>query len=406
MYARFSLFAGFLAAAGLPIYIHAPKFYADNYGVSLAGIATALVVLRLLDVVQDPLLGRLAGHLGRYRATAAIIAGMIMIAGMIGLFAITPPLAPLLWMSLCLVALFSGYSFLTILFYARGVAVAGSGGANGHVRLASWREFGALAGISLASIAPFVFQVAGFVPYTAYALAFGALALGALVAMHPLWSDAPDTPAPGYFALLSDPQIRKLLLIGFFNAAPVAVTSTLFLFFVDYRLGMGSSAGLFLLLFFVAAAVAAPLWAGLTRHWGVRNTLSAAMALSIAAFAGAFMLSDGQAVAFAIICVASGAALGADMTLLPALFSSHIAASRADGAMAFGLWNFAAKLTLAIAAATVLPALGQAGFSTTEPNSDTALMRLSVLYALVPCLLKLIALGLLWSTSSQRGQPC
>ncbi len=61
-----SLFAALIAAAGLPIYIHAPKFYVDEYGVSLAALGVVLFGLRLLDVVQDPALG-LAGRSGAAR---------------------------------------------------------------------------------------------------------------------------------------------------------------------------------------------------------------------------------------------------------------------------------------------------------------------------------------------------
>lgn len=35
---NWSLFAALIAAAGLPIYIHAPKFYVDEYGTSLAAL--------------------------------------------------------------------------------------------------------------------------------------------------------------------------------------------------------------------------------------------------------------------------------------------------------------------------------------------------------------------------------
>ena len=56
----YALFAALLSAAGLPIYIHAPKFFVDEYGVSLASLAGVLFILRLLDVVQDPLFGRLS----------------------------------------------------------------------------------------------------------------------------------------------------------------------------------------------------------------------------------------------------------------------------------------------------------------------------------------------------------
>ena len=41
----YAVFAGTLSAAGLPIYIHAPKFYADNYAVSLGALGTILFAL-------------------------------------------------------------------------------------------------------------------------------------------------------------------------------------------------------------------------------------------------------------------------------------------------------------------------------------------------------------------------
>ena len=50
-------FAAILSGAGLPIYIYAPKYYADTFGVSLTALGTLLFALRLIDVVQDPVLG-------------------------------------------------------------------------------------------------------------------------------------------------------------------------------------------------------------------------------------------------------------------------------------------------------------------------------------------------------------
>ncbi|MDA9274841.1 MFS transporter, partial [bacterium] len=58
----YAVFAAMLSAAGLPIYIHAPKYFVDEYGVSLAALGSVLFVLRLLDVVQDPLFGRLSAR--------------------------------------------------------------------------------------------------------------------------------------------------------------------------------------------------------------------------------------------------------------------------------------------------------------------------------------------------------
>ncbi len=86
-----------LASAGLPIYIHAPKFYVDEYGVSLAALGVMLFALRLFDVVQDPVLGWLSDRFRRMRAVTVAIAVLVLALAMIGLFAVTPPVAPLLW---------------------------------------------------------------------------------------------------------------------------------------------------------------------------------------------------------------------------------------------------------------------------------------------------------------------
>jgi GPH family glycoside/pentoside/hexuronide:cation symporter len=405
---RYALFAALLASAGLPIYIHAPKFYVDSYGVGLAQIGTALLLLRLVDVVQDPLLGRLAGRLSQTaRVPAAGMAIAAMSLGMVGLFAITPPFAPILWMALCLAILFTGFSFLTILFYARGVGQAQDLGEGGHIRLAGWRETGALLGVSLATMAPFIIDGFGLPGFAGFALIFAGLALVAGTLMAPLWPGPLGGLPTGFSGLLADREIRRLLIISFVNAAPVAVTSTLFLFFVEDRLGAPNLAGPLLLLFFLAAAAAAPVWSRIARKFGAVPTLASGMVLSILAFGWAYMLGTGDTVAFAIICMASGAALGADMTLLPAIYATHVDKIRAPEAEAFGLWNFAAKLTLAIAAATVLPALDLAGYIPGASGDETALAQLSLLYAALPCALKLIALALLLGGKSpQEVQPC
>ena len=82
--AGYAVFAGVLSAAGLPLYIHAPKFYVDTYGVGLTVLAGILFALRLLDVVQDPALGWLAGRLSCARGLAIAVAGMIVAASMVG----------------------------------------------------------------------------------------------------------------------------------------------------------------------------------------------------------------------------------------------------------------------------------------------------------------------------------
>lgn len=400
---RWSLFAALLAMAGLPIYIHAPKFYADEYGVGLAALGGTLALLRLIDVVQDPVLGWLAEAARARRATFVAVAAGIMALAMVGLFAVRPPVAPLLWFAVTLTLLFSAFSFLTICFYAEGVGKAARLGPDGHVRLAGWREGGALVGVSLAAVAPVALASVTSVPFAIFALIFAVLAGAAVVLMRAEWGQGPAVPMASPFAVfrpaLADPVARRLLLIALLNAAPVAVTSTLFLFFVESRLGAPALAGPLLLVFFAAAALSVPGWSRLAQSRGAKPVLMAGMVLAILSFMGAATLGEGDIAAFALISAASGAALGADMTLLPAIFARRLS-HRGEGGegAAFGLWSFASKLSLALAAAVLLPILDRAGFVSGGTNTDAALTMLALLYAALPCALKLVALALLAAT--------
>lgn len=390
----YGVFAALLAAAGLPIYIHAPKAYVDDYGVSLAALGTVLFVLRLIDVVQDPLLGRLAGMLRHQRAMAVTSGVALMVLCMLGLFAVTPPIAPLAWFAIMLAGVFSAFSFLTICFYAQGVQTADRIEGQGHLRLARWRETGALLGVCVAAVMPVLLN--GF---TGFAIGFAVLGLTALWMMRGEWSSQGDIPEAGFGPVLKDPVARRLLLIALFNAAPAAVSSTLFLFFVESRLDAPGWEGPFLLLFFASAAFAAPFWARVAETYGPKRVLLAAMVLAIASFGFAITLGSGDTIAFAVICVVSGAAIGADLTLLPAIFAARMSKIAPGAAGGFSLWSFVSKLSLAFSAIALLPALELAGFRAGTENTEEALLALSLAYGLVPCILKVLAIGLLATTT-------
>lgn len=400
-----SMFAALIAAAGLPIYIHAPKFYADTYAVNLAALGGVLALLRLIDVVQDPVLGWLAEVMRARRGMLVAGATALMAMAMFGLFAIVPPIAPLLWFALMLTGLFSGFSFLTIAFYAQGVEKAGELGPDGHLRLAGWRETGALVGVSFAAVAPIALAGLTDRPFVAFAAGFAVLAVLAGFVMRDNWTTTAPARAQSptfrstlavFRPALTDRRASRLLLLALVNSAPVAVTSTLFLFFVESRLALPGTEGAFLLLFFVSAAASTPVWSRLARRWGERRILSVGMTLSIASFLWALLLGPGQWGAFAVISAASGAALGADMVMLPAMFARRLAQIGQGGeSAAFGLWSFVSKLSLALAAATLLPALAAVGFVSGAGNSPASLDTLALLYAGLPCALKALALIML-----------
>jgi Na+/melibiose symporter-like transporter len=116
------------------------------------------------------------------------------------------------------------------------------------------------------------------------------------------------------------------------------------------------------------------------------------MALSIIAFAGASLLGSGDLLPFALICLASGLALGADLTL-PAAIAADIGERQGQAGACFGVWNFVAKLNLALAAGLSLPLLGLLGY---VPGGSSGLTSLTFAYALLPLAFKALAGLLLW----------
>jgi glycoside/pentoside/hexuronide:cation symporter, GPH family len=326
-----------------------------------------------------------------------------MALAMLGLFAVTPPIAPP-----CLVradadrAVFSAFSFLTINFYAQGVLKADALGENGHVRLAAWRETGALIGVCLAAVAPTVLVMGSDTPFALFALGFAGVAALAVVAMRGEWAAGTAPQGAGFRGVLADPLARRLLLIALVNATPVAVTSTLFLFFVESRLQAPGMEGPLLLLFFLSAAASAPFWgrartelrqeAGAARWHGALHRR-----LRIRGDARArrhrHLCGD-------LPCLGRGARGRSDLLPRSSRPGWQVSPSAAE---AFGLWSFVTKFTLAISAVLLLPALEAAGFRAGGDNPPAALGMLTVLYALVPCALKLIAIALLAITDLKES---
>jgi Na+/melibiose symporter-like transporter len=73
------------------------------------------------------------------------------------------------------------------------------------------------------------------------------------------------------------------------------------------------------------------------------------------------------------------------------MFSVALTRARLNASLAFGIWAFAGKLGLALAAFLVMPVLEWNGFNPSQSNDAQALGALTAAYAIVPCCLKLIA---------------
>jgi Na+/melibiose symporter-like transporter len=385
-----------LAFVALPLYVHLPAHYATRFGVPLATLGALLLAARALDAVVDPWIGRLCDRaLGRAALAWQLpLAAALLAAGFTALFFPLPsePGALLAWAGAGLVLTYLAYSLLGVLHQAWGARLGG--GPARQSRINAWREGFALVGVVAASVLP---SAAGF-GATAAVLAV-ALALGlALLAGAPRPAAAAvNTPVPLAVAW-QVPEFRRLLGVFLLNGIAAAVPATLLLFFIDDRLQLPGDQGLFLASYFAAAVVSLPVWLRIIARLGQPRAWALGMGLAVAAFGWAAVLGAGDRAGFLAVCIASGAALGADLAVPGALLAGVIQraglAGRAEGAF-FGWWNAATKLNLALAAGLALPLLQALGYAPGQRDAQ-ALSALTTAYCLLPCALKLAAAALLY----------
>ena len=404
-YPRVSLYAMMLAAAGIPLYIHLPQFASVNLGMGLGTIGLILLVIRLIDLVQDPLIGWAIDRWPKAQAGFAMTAAAGLAIGYPLLFSLSPGPYLAAKVVVILIGIFSAYSLGSILLYGRSATLALRTEPDELMTLAAYREGGMLAGVLLAASAPAVMVALGAPSqgYPAFGLALGLLAVSAAFVTRPLWRRPVILGGALSLKGLGQAGALRLLTLALVNALPVALTSTLFLFFVEDRLRLTGKAGLLLTLFFLTAGLSVPFWLRLRGRIGAKATLLIAMPLAIACFAGSAFLTEGDLLAFALICAASGAALGADTVLLPAMFSVALTRAGLQASLAFGIWAFAGKLGLALAAFAVMPILQWNGFVPGQPNSAQALSTLTLAYAVVPCVLKLGAMAMVLRLKVEDG---
>lgn len=402
-YPRVSLYALLLAATGIPLYIHLPQFAAINLGISLGTIGTILLLIRVIDLAQDPLIGWAIDRWPRLQSTFAMAAVAGLAVGFPLLFSLSRGPHVVAQLVAALVLLFSAYSLGTILLYGRSATLAERPEPQALLTLAAYREGGMLAGVILAAMAPVVLVAlgAGGQGYAAFGLVLGGLAVITAVFSYSIWQRPVVMGESFSLAGLAQAGALRILVLALVNSLPVAITSTLFLFFVEDRLQLPGRAGGLLALFFLSAGLSVPVWTRISQRLGAKTTLMISMPLAILGFAGAAFLAPGDYLGFAIICVAAGAALGSDTILLPAMFSVALTRAGLKASLAFGIWAFAGKLGLALAAFIVMPLLQWNGFMPGQVNSPQALTTLNMAYAVIPCVLKLAALALVVALPSE-----
>lgn len=386
-----------LSFAALPIYVHVPRFYEQVTGMNLAVLGALLLAARLLDAFTDPWLGWLADRFSRPRMIAWAL--LPFTAGFVAL--LNPALGhPAFWLLGSLLLTYLGFSAATVAYQAHGAGLTED--PRMRTRLTAAREGFGLLGVLLAAALPSLLA-------SDPSVGTARLSWVLLVLLLPTaaWfffqtqssqtnlgsTQVPQAPMwPSLKRVLNNPSFRRLLGVFLLSGIASALPATLFLFFVADVLGNEAAGGPLLGLYFLAGALSLPAWVALAGGVGRVRAWLWAMGFSVVAFVGAGLLGAGDTAAFAVICLLSGLALGADLALPAAMAADLGERQRLSGAI-FGVWNFVAKLNLALAAGLALPLLSLIAYA---PGSGEGLPALRFAYAVLPLVFKTLAAALLW----------
>ncbi|MBP3128192.1 MFS transporter [Thalassospira sp. ER-Se-21-Dark] len=404
------------AVPTIPAYVLLPSYYGDDLGLGLAITGVVLLLVRMIDMLTDPVVGWLSDKTGNrkiWTGAGAVIAGI----GLWYLF--SPPSQPsatylLVWASV----LFLGWTMFQVPYLAWGADL--SGDYKKRTTLTALREGAGLIGIVLAGAIPVLInapdRAAEIQTLATVTLTLGAVFVALLVwkvpdpvAQHKRTSRARFGRGNLWATLhLSARSLRdnglflRLLAAWMINGLAAGLPAVCFPLFVRYYLELDQdSENILILLYFAAAIIAIPLWVVMAGRIGKHRVWCFAMVMAIVAFAFVPILDAGDFGAFAVICLVTGAALGADLALPPAIqadvddWDRYRFGVRRTGLL-FALWNMTNKLAMALAAGIAFPILGAFGLTDGGDEKTGALVVLVLIYAVIPIVLKAGAIGMMW----------
>jgi GPH family glycoside/pentoside/hexuronide:cation symporter len=394
-----------IAFSSLPLYIHAPDFYATRYNVSLSYLGFILLGLRFIDAVQDPLIGRLSDEYNSHRYKIMFISALLMVFAFILVF--TPLINSLLiWFAITMFLATSAYSVLSINLNALG----GLWSRDPHIRtkITSFRESFTLIGLILAFVLPNLF--ANFIDERNVFLCVGlALMLFVLIGLFLFYSwyqktsfqiepSSKKVDSFYHFFKMMHFETKRFFQIFTLSMFASSIPALLVLFFIRDRLNAEHLVGLFLLIYFVAAAFSMPLWRYLSNKYSKYRAWLFSMFLASLTFIWVFFLKEGDVLQYALICTFTGFAFGADLALPPSILADfiHHDHSEKEASTTFSLLAFLTKLSLALATVLIFPYLDYFGFKPNQINTEESLLSLRIVYGLVPCFIKIISGLLLW----------
>lgn len=397
-----------LGFIGLPLYVYLPKFYAENYGVSLVSLSILLLITRVIDTVQDPFIGWFSDHLNRFYKKSMrrkIIFTSIPFLCLSFFFLLFPAdfISPFIWIGFFLVLTYTVYSFLSINYYTISPEITPL--YHEQTKLVSSREGLALIGISLGSVVPAAL-ISTFSVSTAHLIIWLFFSVIMISAAFIFYQKSPKPTVQrhanenffGTFStILKNKGFLKLAFVFLLSTIAASIPATVVLFYIKDVLDGEVYFGLFLALYFLCALFGMPLWYKFSIIYNKKTSWMISMTGSVIGFIWATFLGPGDYISYGLVCIITGLCLGGDLSM-PASLLSDILQTSSNKGKYFGVWGMLGKSSIAIAGSLGLFVLGVMGYVPGEAVTNDLRFSISVSYALIPCFIKLTSLVVLYIT--------
>lgn len=406
----------------LPLILFVPSYYAEDLGLPLTGVGSAIAASRLLDVATDPIMGiisdRWQTRWGRRKPW--LIAGTPFLILCTWMVFAPPAKASIFYLFLWTSLLFLAFDVFDLPYKAWGAEL--STRYHERSRVAAWREAFGAGGHLLFLLIGTVMTAAGY-GGSAYQLQLIAvlITLGLPLFVTLAAIAVPDrTPEHSRRERLA---LREALRFIWANKAFIRTAGALVLFgsglmiqatlhkmVLKHVIGRPELFSPMILAETLISLLALPVWIRLSDRLGKHRTLTAA-GLWVGVWGALLPLAGhGDIGLYITLIILRGSSLAAIIFLANAIAADVVdydtaVSGRQRTGLYFSLWGMTIKLAIAagVFLATSLPAA--AGF---DPSAGvhgretlTAVMRI---YGWLPCLLMTLAFPLLWNFPIDRDR--
>ncbi|HEY5338022.1 MAG TPA: MFS transporter [Rhizomicrobium sp.] len=321
-----------LAAVGLPLVVHLPQFYASReIGLSLVVTGSVFTLMRLLDVIIDPVAGyvsdRWRTRFGRRKPMIALGAPLLAV----GIWMVFVPGGPVsaVHLGFWLFVMYLGYSMCLIPHLSWGAEL--SGDYHERSRVFGWMQGFTVAGMMGVLVLPAILEHLGVAQHAIQIMAMATFAIVTLVpgVVLCLWvvpeaevklsTHAPLWPTLKF--LLRSRAIRQVMAVDFTESVNQGGRGAMFFYFASIALAVPQAANTILLVYFVTGVACIPLWMALSRRIGKHRALMASYIYGFCMAPLLVVIPAGNVLAATVALALSGANYGAPAFLIRSMMA-------------------------------------------------------------------------------------